>query len=253
MKGIDCTNTITELIGKSLIGSGIGFVCRYLVPERLAWKRLTKAEAETLTDLGLQIVSVYETTANRAAGGSANGTADGKEAFGEAQIVGQPKGSTVYFAVDYDAQSAGYNAIEAYLRAAATEMPRYEIGVYGAYAVVEEMAKRGACKHFWQTYAWSNGKLSKYANVYQNKNGVTMAGIQCDLNDSYGNEGWWNLKMLLDWKQIVEKVASNPAEWEAAINTAVNAAQADGNLGDLEIFKFLPELIVKVYNFGANK
>ncbi len=52
----------------------------------------------------------------------------------------------------------------------------------------------------------------------------------------------------LTWKQIIKKVASNPEEWENAITVAVNAAKADGDLGALEIFEFLPELIEKVYN-----
>lgn len=52
----------------------------------------------------------------------------------------------------------------------------------------------------------------------------------------------------LDWKGIIEKVASNPAGWETGINTAVAAAKANGDLGSLEIFQYLPELIVKIYN-----
>lgn len=52
-----------------------------------------------------------------------------------------------------------------------------------------------------------------------------------------------------DYEQIIETVSSGAAEqWKKAIETAVNAAKADGNLGDLEIFKFLPELIVKIWN-----
>lgn len=52
----------------------------------------------------------------------------------------------------------------------------------------------------------------------------------------------------LNYKEILTKVASNPTEWETAITVAVNAAKADGNLGALEIFKYLPELIEKIYN-----
>jgi len=52
----------------------------------------------------------------------------------------------------------------------------------------------------------------------------------------------------LTWKEIIKKVASAPDEWENAITVAVNAAKADGNLGALEQFKFLPELIEKIYN-----
>jgi len=52
----------------------------------------------------------------------------------------------------------------------------------------------------------------------------------------------------LTWKEIIKKVASAPDEWEKAIETAVKAAEADGDLGALEIFKHLPTLIEKVYS-----
>lgn len=52
----------------------------------------------------------------------------------------------------------------------------------------------------------------------------------------------------MTWKEILEKVSANPTDWENAITTAANAANADGNLGALEIFKYLPALIEKIYN-----
>lgn len=54
----------------------------------------------------------------------------------------------------------------------------------------------------------------------------------------------------LDWKEIIKKVANNPEQWEKAINAAVNIAKAEGDIGDLEIFKYLPNLIEKIYNRG---
>lgn len=104
-------------------------------------------------NIAIAVVSVFQRGNNDAAGGAANGTRDGKAALQEAKQIGQPIGKAIYFAVDYDAQSKDYTAIDAYLRAAAKELPGYSVGVYGSYAVVEEMEKRGACKHFWQTYA----------------------------------------------------------------------------------------------------
>lgn len=193
MKGLDFTTPLSTAKAKELADNGIQFVCRYLVPERLRSKRITKAEAEAITAAGMQIVSVYETTADRAKGGSEAGRADGIAALKETKIVGQPVGSAVYFAVDYDAQPAEYDIIEAYLRNAFAELPGYAVGVYGSFAIVEEMARRKACTHFWQTYAWSRGKLSSHVNVYQYKNGVKVCGITCDLNDSFGNEGWWQV------------------------------------------------------------
>jgi len=52
----------------------------------------------------------------------------------------------------------------------------------------------------------------------------------------------------LDWKTIIERASSDSARWEKAIITAQNAAKADGDLGDLEIFNFLPQLIEKIGN-----
>jgi N-acetylmuramoyl-L-alanine amidase len=55
------------------------------------------------------------------------------------------------------------------------------------------------------------------------------------------------VKVKLTWEQILEKVSANPAEWKESIKVAVNAAKAEGDLGALEMFKFLPELIEKIY------
>ena len=77
---------------------------------------------------------------------------------------------------------------------------------------------------------------------FEHTEGLTAAQLRAGQKPS-----WWEVKQLT-WKEIIGKVASNPDEWENAINVAVAAAKADGNLGALEIFKFLPELIVKTYN-----
>jgi len=191
-KGIDCAIPLTASTAKAIAAAGYAFAARYLVPERYAWKRLTRGEAEAITAAGMQIVSVFETTANRPAGGGAAGIVDGAEALKEAIAIGQPLGTAIYFAVDYDAQPKDYDAIEAYLRAASSAIPGYRVGVYGSYAVIEEMARRGAAKHFWQTYAWSRGRKSARANIWQHQNGVSLAGATVDLNESYGGEGWWN-------------------------------------------------------------
>jgi hypothetical protein len=190
IKGIDCATPLTAKTAAAIAAAGYSFAARYLVPT--GYKRLTRAEAEAITAAGMQIVSVYETTADRAAGGATNGAIDGSNAAGTARAIGQPAGSAIYFAVDFDAQPKDYDAIEAYFRAAARQIIGYEIGVYGSYAVIEEMARRGAAKHFWQTYAWSRGKKSLRANLYQWQNDTRLAGIGVDLNEGYGNEGAWD-------------------------------------------------------------
>ena len=195
MKGIDCTTAITETSGKALKAAGYEFTARYLVPAAYSWKRLTRTEAAAISGSGLKILSVYETAANRVSSGAAHGAEDGAAAYAEAVAIGQPAGTAIYFACDYDAGISDYDAIEAYLKSAAEKIPGYNTGLYAGFYVVEEMAKRKACRHFWQTYAWSRGYRSAYTNVYQYKNGVVLDGIAVDLNDSYGNEGLWDYQM----------------------------------------------------------
>jgi hypothetical protein len=88
-------------------------------------------------------------------------------------------------------------SIETYIRAAAVATPQYSTGIYGLYAVIEEMKKRGACSHFWQKYAWSGNLQSSSIQIYQYQNDITLHGIGVDLNTSYGNEGWWNTMPLI--------------------------------------------------------
>jgi len=217
MKGIDCATPLNAATIKSLVAAGIGFACRYLVPEQYAWKRLTRSETELITAAGMQIMSVFEISASRPIGGAAAGQTDGAAAYKEAQLIGQPIGTAIYFAVDYDAQPADYNAIETYLRAAGEQIPGYAVGVYGSYAVIEEMARREVAKHFWQTLAWSRGQKSQKTNVYQYKNDVSMAGIGIDLNESFGNEGFWNteVKKKMSAEDANKIIAFLSAAWRA--------------------------------------
>lgn len=195
IQGMDCARPMTQADVDYFSKAGVEFVARYLVPPHLAWKRLTITEANRITDAGMKIISVFETTASRPSGGAKYGAEDGALAFIEAKAIGQPALSTIYFAADWDAQELHYDAIEAYLRAAAVACPGYRIGVYGSYKVIEAMADRKACQSYWQTYAWSGGKKSARANIYQYQNGVQANGLTYDKNYSYGYEGWWTTKV----------------------------------------------------------
>jgi hypothetical protein len=52
----------------------------------------------------------------------------------------------------------------------------------------------------------------------------------------------------MDWKAILKEKTDCPDKWIKGLETAINAAKADGNLGDLEIFKFFGDLIEKIHN-----
>ncbi|MFC5528460.1 glycoside hydrolase domain-containing protein [Cohnella yongneupensis] len=191
--GVDCAQPLNATKAKAVAGQGAKFVARYLVPEEYKWKRLTLSEAQAIAAAGMQIVSAFETKANRPEGGALAGTEDGSKAYKEAIAIGQPVGTAIYFAVDYDTGPKDYDTIEAYLRAAAMAIPGYEVGAYGEYEIIEEMAKRGAAKHFWQTYAWSAGKKSAHADIWQYKNNTVLAGHPVDFNESYRTDVGWKI------------------------------------------------------------
>lgn len=105
---------------------------------------------------------------------------------------------------------------------------------------------------------WHKGHIGVYIGNGQviEAHGTKYGVIQTPLKGP-GSTGWSHwlkcpyieyVEQPLDWKEIIRKISDRPDEQINAIVTAQNAAKADGNLGALEIFKFLPELIVKVYN-----
>ena len=182
MNGIDCATPITAKTAAAIKANGYGFVGRYLVPAKgsLKWKALTKDEAKVISNAGLKLLTVYETTADRAKGGAVYGAYDGASAKACAEALNMPTDGVIYFAVDYDCSD--YNAVEAYLKAARAATGAYDIGVYGSYRIVEAMYMRGVVRHFWQCVAWSYGKISAHYDVYQHTAGVAVAGISVDLN-----------------------------------------------------------------------
>lgn len=54
----------------------------------------------------------------------------------------------------------------------------------------------------------------------------------------------------LSWTEIVSRVSTQANEWKVAIDAIVGAAKSEGDIGNIEIFRFIPELIVKIYNLN---
>jgi len=162
---------------------GYSFVARYLAVDGGS-KLITKTEADQIRAHRLGLVLVYEQYAERAKEGRAAGKADGQTALMQARSVGFPDTRPVYFAVDYETTEAGQAAINEYLRGAADSIGANRVGVYGSYAVVERCFTNGSARFFWQTYAWSAGKISTRTHILQYSNGQTVGGASVDLNES---------------------------------------------------------------------
>lgn len=164
--GVDTAATVSAAAAKILKDNGVSFVGRYLVPEGM-YKDLKADEIRGLHDAGLAILLCWEIGAGDVKGGAERGKSDGTRAKALAEKFSVPVGTVIYFACDYGAPESDYPVIEAYIRAAQQACYPYEAGLYGHALLVDYLAERGACKHFWQCVAWSLGRLSQYTSVYQ--------------------------------------------------------------------------------------
>lgn len=193
IRGIDCASRLTREKASALYSLGYRFAGRYVVPTvgSTAWKALTLPEAEAIRASGMDILCIFELDAARAGRGEAVGAQDGELAQSCARALGIPAGTTLYFAVDYYPAAAEMPQIEAYLRAAGARIAPYTLGVYGCYDVVEYLSARHVCRHYWQCVAWSGGKISANADLYQATGNVNVAGVLVDQNERYREAGLW--------------------------------------------------------------
>ncbi|WP_159887037.1 glycoside hydrolase domain-containing protein [Paenibacillus puerhi] len=220
-KGFDCAAPLNAATAKLFASQGFTFVGRYLA-EAGSWKGLSPSEAQLIMEAGLYIVSFFERYANRVREGAAAGTADGRLALQYAREVGQPPGSAIYAAVDYDAPPSDFPAIAAYLEAFDAAIVGYELGVYGSYRVVKAMHERGLASKLMQTYAWSRGLKYDPISIYQYKNDVIVNGIGIDYNESNGDAGGWKKGMA-----ILPKPVLDPGVAQTVINTWIKKSWAE--------------------------
>ena len=175
--------------GAALAAAGKHFVVRYLTGKG---KALSAKEAAHYHAHGVSISLVFETSKGRALAGSAAGRADGHAAANAAAALGVPSSVPIYFAVDIDAQADDQPAIDAYLLGAAAVIGADRVGVYGGRHVVTRCHSNRTARWFWQTYAWSGGKVAPFIHLYQYRNGQKINGGKVDFDRAYRpNFGQW--------------------------------------------------------------
>ncbi|RYM06526.1 DUF1906 domain-containing protein [Sporolactobacillus sp. THM7-7] len=190
VKAIDCATKLTKNSAEKLKRAGIEAVGRYL-GDPASWKTLTASEAEAILSSGLGIFSIWETNPTRRTYFTrSQGREDARRAAHYAELIGQPRKTAIYFTVDYDARPGDMKQITAYFRTL-NELKHYKIGVYGSYSVIETLHRANLAEFFFQTYAWSGGKRSGQAHLYQHRNGTTVAGIYADLDKILRPAGIW--------------------------------------------------------------
>ncbi|HYV35072.1 MAG TPA: glycoside hydrolase domain-containing protein [Gemmataceae bacterium] len=181
----------------ALKAAGYDFVVRYVSPAGNA-KNITPSEAQALQSAGIDIILVFESTANRMLDGFAAGVADANTAVTVATAAGAPQGFFCYFACDFDASQSDQAPINAYLDGAASALGSVSrVGFYGGYGPVKNVLDAGKATKGWQTAAWSGGIRDSRISLFQHAGAVSIAGGSCDIDDGYASDlGQWSTSLV---------------------------------------------------------
>jgi hypothetical protein len=177
----------------------VEFVCRYL---RGNGKALSRAESERLNNAGISIVSNDELEKGFMLGGHGAGVAAAKAASAAHKACGGPDHRPIYFSLDVDWKTLSprqHDAVMAFLDGAASVIGRDRVGIYGGFPTIEAAVKSGKAAWFWQTRAWSDGKLHDRAHIFQfevdtKKHPVRAFGAAVDFDRSLkADYGQWKI------------------------------------------------------------
>jgi hypothetical protein len=165
----------------ALAAAGFKFACRYGGPGTEG-KWVHADEAAQLAAAGVWIVANAEGSADGLGNGSNTGVSWAKSAETWFASLAMPPDRPIYLSADFDVTVDDWPAVADALRGAASVIGAARVGVYGGYNVMRWAARDGVAKWFWQTYAWSAGRWAPGNHIEQYRNGVQIAGADCDLN-----------------------------------------------------------------------
>jgi hypothetical protein len=167
--------------GAAIAAAGRHFACRYLLDDGQGGKGLDASEVRDYQSHGVSVVLCYEVSAGGWRGGQAQGVKDGQAARAQMTALGVPADRPCYFAVDQNTLPSDFATVDAYLRGCAQGMgDPADVGVYGEADLVDHCIAAGTARWAWQTYAWSAGRVSTRAHLYQYSNGHTVNGAAVD-------------------------------------------------------------------------
>lgn len=192
MKGIDAASDVTHAL-PSLKAHGIEFIARYMSYNTA--KNLSPSEAQAISDAGLAIVSVFEARGDVYLNfTAAQGQRDAAQALNLARSCGQPEGTGIYFAVDFDAAPGHVDGgIVNYFDAVRTGLTgKYRLGAYGSGYVIGTLRKRGMIALQWlaQSRGWRGTVGFHGADITQGPPS-TIAGISLDTDEAVAECGQW--------------------------------------------------------------
>jgi hypothetical protein len=201
INGVDLPTDASDVLGE-LKTSQLDFVARYYRDPTSRWPGLTASEAQRLSGLGLKIVVVWESHAGTPAYFSySSGYWDGISAYRAGVAAGQPAGTAIYFAVDFNAGGAQMYQVDQYFRgvnaafaAASRGGPGYRIGVYGSGAVCDAITRSRLAQYSWLSNAHAWAGYDSYArwNIRQ-RGPFAHLSFNHDADEARGDYGAFRL------------------------------------------------------------
>lgn len=197
-RGIDLAMDSRD-VAQELKGSGLQFVARYYRSPASRWPALSVEEARSVSSNGMKLVAIWQYLSHRPDHFSyERGYADAVTAYQQARAIGQPSGSAIYFAVDFNAEErdmAGavnqyFRGVRAALAAAGGGSPPYRVGVYGSGAVCGYLKRIGLVEFTWlsASTAWSGSRDFGDWNIRQGRRS-TILSFDHDINEAQGDYG----------------------------------------------------------------
>lgn len=187
--------------------AGFEFVARYVSPNTPAHpnKRLTLDEVNDCRSNHLNVVAIWETTADRALGGFNFGFDDAKAANDYCKSIGLPEGRPIYFcAQDAPFTTAQDNQVIRYFQGIFSYFRDTRlIGSYAGYFVTKKLFDNQLIKYAWQTPSWSKiqgiiqydhrVQIHQFTSPMHKGSTISIGGVDCDLDtavaEDYGQ--WW--------------------------------------------------------------
>jgi hypothetical protein len=193
-------------VTQELKGSGLNFVARYYRSPVSRWPPLTAEEARAISSKGMKVVAVWQHLSHRPDHFTyERGHSDAIHAYRQARALGQPPGSAIYFAVDYDAPPrdiAGvvqqyFRGVHAGLRAAGGGSQPYRVGVYGSGAVCSYLKRIGLAEYTWlsASTAWNGSRNFTDWNIKQGLRS-SVVSFNHGLNEARGDYGGFTVPTL---------------------------------------------------------
>lgn len=179
--------------------AGYRFVVRYLSPggPNLPGKQLLPDEAQDYRAHGVEIVSNFESYADRMKEGRPAGVQDATAALEHVLACGGRRDRPIYFSADWDATEWEQADIDDYLRGAGEVIGVENVGIYGGYWPVKRALDAGTARWAWQAQAWSGGNVDPRIHLLQrNSDGYAgVGGVECDVNEAHAADyGQWSIE-----------------------------------------------------------